>query len=120
MLGGPLTARYSYSDPFLPWTAFIALLEMSERSNVRRDLPTVAGTLYRRHGTAADLALARDLLSDGLRYDPTSAAAQHQLGLTCRGLGHREEAESHLRKAVAMSGSEPALPFSECPLLMRI
>ena len=88
------------------------------KSNHQPILPL--GTLYRRHGTAADLALAHDLLSDGLRYDPTSTAAWLQLGLTCRGLGHREEAERNLRTAVAMVGSEPALPFSDCPLLTRL
>lgn len=94
--------------------------DMCEKLSHINIWPTNTGTLYRRHGTAADLALARDLLSDGLRYDPSSAVAWHQLGLTCRGLGHKEEAEKNLRTAVAVASREPALPFGDCPLIVRV
>ena len=79
-----------------------------------------SGTLYRRHGTAADLALSRDFLSDALRYDPSCTAAWHQLGLACSALGHREEAERNLRAAVSLAQSSPVMPFSECPLVLRV
>ena len=76
--------------------------------------------MYRRHGTPADLALSRDFLSDALRYDPSCTAAWHQLGLACGALGHREEAERNLRAAVSLAQNGPALPFSECPLVLRL
>ncbi|GAX75959.1 hypothetical protein CEUSTIGMA_g3402.t1 [Chlamydomonas eustigma] len=78
------------------------------------------GTMYRRHGTPADLALSRDLLTDALRCNPSSVTAWHQLGLACSGLGHREEAEKNLRTAVGMAAESPALPFAECPLILSI
>ena len=54
------------------------------------------------------------------RYDARCAPAWRQLGLACRALGHREEAERNLRTAVGLAACSPALPFAQCPLLMRV
>lgn len=78
------------------------------------------GALLRRKGTVADLAVARDLLSESLRQQPSSAAGWYQLGLACRGLGHAKEAEQHLRTAVVLAAGSPALPYAECPLLLHV
>lgn len=76
--------------------------------------------MYQRRGTAPDLALAHEFLSDCLRYDVGCAAAWHQLGLVCRALGHRKDAEQKLGMAVGLAAQQPALPFSNCPLLLRV
>eukprot|EP00955_Chlamydomonas_euryale_P069741 360565-Chlamydomonas_euryale.AAC.2 len=76
--------------------------------------------MYQRRGSQPDLALAHALLSDCLRYDASCAAAWYQLGLVCRGLGHREDAEQRLHVAVTLAAAAPALPLSDCPLLLRV
>ena len=82
--------------------------------------PMHTGALHRRRGTVADLTVARDLLSESLRQQPSSAAGWYQLGLACRGLGHTKEAEQHLRTAVVLAAGSPALPYAECPLLLHV
>lgn len=78
------------------------------------------GTMYLRRGTPPDVAVAHELLSDCLRYDASSAAAWFQLGLAARALGHSAESEATLATAVGLARSQPALPFSGCPLLLRV
>lgn len=77
----------------------------------------VAGTLLRKYGNQAQLAVAKDLLSEGLRYEPGVVAGWHELGLTCRALQHRVQSEQHLRTATALAASAPVLSFSQVPFI---
>lgn len=63
-------------------------------------------------------AVARDLLTEALRYDPSLAEGWYQLGLACKAMHHRPDAEQHLHTAVLLAASSPALPFSTMPLLL--
>ncbi|KAG2497220.1 hypothetical protein HYH03_004809 [Edaphochlamys debaryana] len=74
------------------------------------------GAMYARRGGRSELAVARDMLAEALRYDPACAAAWYQLGRVALGLEHRAEAEEHLLTAVRLAAAAPALPFSSLPL----
>ncbi|KXZ45016.1 hypothetical protein GPECTOR_59g623 [Gonium pectorale] len=72
--------------------------------------------LHARRGSGPDLALARDLLGEALRYEPASAPAWHALGCCAAAAEHRAEAEAHLLTAVQLSAAAPLLPYAELPL----
>ena len=75
-----------------------------------------AGELYRKRGSRADLAVARDLLAEALRYCPTSATAWYNLGMVSGALEHQVEAEGHLLTAVQLAAVAPVLEYSCLPL----
>ncbi|GIL51386.1 hypothetical protein Vafri_7391, partial [Volvox africanus] len=118
-----------------PWTAAIrhavgsvheALGQYEEAAAAYDDAlaldPTHAPTLLRkgalhvRHGSRPDLAVARDLLAEALRYEPRAAAGWYELGRVASALEHRAEAEEHMLMAVRLASEAPALDFSELPL----
>ncbi|GIM03358.1 hypothetical protein Vretimale_8116, partial [Volvox reticuliferus] len=74
------------------------------------------GALHVRHGSRPDLAVARDLLAEALRYEPRVAAGWYELGRVASALEHRAEAEEHMLMAVRLASEAPALEFSELPL----
>lgn len=76
-----------------------------------------AGVINRRTGGVGQAAVARDLLTEALRYDPSMAQGWYQLGLACKAMHHRAEAERHLHTAVLLASSSPVLPFSSLPLV---
>lgn len=77
-----------------------------------------AGTLLRRQGGAAELAVASGLLSDALRYEPQNPVGWYNLGLVRRAQGAAAEAEQHLFSAVTLAAAAPALSYSSLPLLL--
>ncbi|KAG2443490.1 hypothetical protein HXX76_001843 [Chlamydomonas incerta] len=74
------------------------------------------GSLHARRGSRPDLAVARDLLAEALRYEPAAAAGWYGLGRVATALGHGSEAEAHLLTAVQLAGAAPLLPYAELPL----
>ncbi len=71
--------------------------------------------------------MARDLLSEALRYDPASAAAWFRLGRVTQtlqggaaGAGAQGEAEGLLRTAVQLAASQPVVPYEELPLQLQL
>lgn len=76
------------------------------------------GVLYRRRGNAGDLGLAHNLLSEALRYQPSDPQGWYNLGLVCKALQQRKEAERHLYNAVLLANSAPIMSFSSLPLTL--
>ncbi|GFR49196.1 hypothetical protein Agub_g11221 [Astrephomene gubernaculifera] len=74
------------------------------------------GALQARRGGRLDLALARDTLTEALRYEPASAAAWFQLGRVAAALQHRQEAEGHMLTAVQLASTAPVMEYGELPL----
>ncbi|KAG2443191.1 hypothetical protein HYH02_009268 [Chlamydomonas schloesseri] len=102
-LGGAGAAEVAYNDALaLDPTHAAALLRQ--------------GSLHARRGSRPDLAVARDLLAEALRYEPAAAAGWYGLGRVAAALGHGSEAEAHLLTAVQLAGAAPLLPYAELPL----
>jgi tetratricopeptide (TPR) repeat protein len=69
--------------------------------------PTTADTLawaYYHNGT---YGFARDLLEDAVRIEPNSAAMQYHLGMVYSKLKDKNDAATHLRKAVSLAPDSP-------------
>ena len=78
--------------------------------DARRNLPDQPGTedtlawVYYYKGRYPS---ARDMLRDVLKADPKDGVAEYHLGMTYSKLGSKADAASHLKKAIALSGSSP-------------
>jgi hypothetical protein len=81
-------------------------------------LPAVphTGALLRKCGGPVQLAVAKDLLSEGLRYEPGTALGWQELGLACQELQQEGRAQQHLQVAALLASSSPVLPYSQLPL----
>lgn len=77
-----------------------------------------AGALLRRQGDVHDLSVAVGLLTDALRYEPSSHVGWLNLGLARKAQGHDDEGERHLFTAVTLAAAAPAMNYRELPLML--